>query len=226
MGNGVGHVAGQLRCAAWVLTASHLFDDHTPARHYRYRSGGGTVRRGVRRILHPLYNGDVEERCGYDVALVRLDGPIGDAGPVPLLHGGNVPGGTPIVIVGFGNRGTTAQGERDTEKYNSRHNKTAAENVTDGQMLPAASVPKRGDAGNWLQVTMRREAQGASPLERILGSGDSGGSLWMRRNERWSVVGVNVSGTGESYGARSYFVRLAGVRDWLTSVLPGLQFVD
>ena len=86
-------------------------------------------------------------------------------------------------------------------------------------------VPQGEDAGNWLRVTLRRESEGASRLDGLLGSGDSGGSTWIRTGGIWAIAGVNANGTGNaSYGDHSFFARVSGVRDWISRILPGLHF--
>ena len=88
-------------------------------------------------------------------------------------------------------------------------------------------VPKTGDAGNWLGVTLRRESEGAERLDGILGSGDSGGSAWIRtEGGGWAVCGVNANGNGDTYGSQSWFARVSGVRDWLNATVPGLRFIS
>ena len=85
--------------------------------------------------------------------------------------------------------------------------------------------PKSGDAGNWLGVTLRRENEGAERKDGILGSGDSGGSAWVRTGAGWAIAGVNANGNGDTYGSQCWFARVSGVRDWLSATVPGLRFV-
>ena len=73
---------------------------------------------------------------------------------------------------------------------------------------------------------LHRESEGASRLDGILGLGDSGGSAWITAGGGWAIAGVNANGTGDTYGSQSYFARVAGVRDWLASTVPGLRFVS
>jgi hypothetical protein len=60
----------------------------------------------------PLYTWSNAERTGYDFAIVRLDGPIDDAGPPPALYGGNREDGARIVMVGWGSRGIGSVGQK------------------------------------------------------------------------------------------------------------------
>jgi hypothetical protein len=221
--HGSGTWLGNFGGVGHVLTAAHLYGGGGTASTYLLRTQGGTILRGTRLTTHPKYDGD--DHDGYDVAVVRLDRPVTDAGPPPLLYAGEVRTGTRIVFVGFGSRGLGSTGEEDIYNW-PQSNKTAAENTVDKVTNPDPEPDDdvdEGDDGNWLRVTLRRESEGGSRLDGILGGGDSGGSAWMRHNGRWVVVGVNVSG-GEKYGHESYFARLYGIRPWLSSVLPGLRF--
>lgn len=215
---------GNFGNTGYMLTAAHIYKRGETADHYLYKTQSGQVHYGTSLIVHPYYNGDGNNRSGYDFAIVRLDGPVNDSGPPPLLYSGNVPTGARIVIVGFGSRGIGSRGEwsaLDTPASN----KTAAENTVDETMEPDLPPPADDDAGNWLRVTLRRESEGGQRLDGILGGGDSGGSVWMRFGDRWAIVAVNATGTGDTYGEHSYFGRISGVRPWLTGLLPGLRFI-
>lgn len=214
---------GNFGGAGYVLTAAHCFKSTDGADAFLYRTDGETVLEGEQVWRHPRYNGDGDNRGGYDVALVRLDGPVTDGGTPPLLWAGDLAVGQRIVFVGFGNRGLGSIGEQaafDTPA----DNKTAGENTIDEVMAATARDAAEEDSGNWIRVTLRRPSEGAGRLDGLLGSGDSGGSAWMRRDGRWYLVGVNTSGTGATYGEHSFFLRLAGIRPWLSGLLPGLRF--
>lgn len=216
---------GNFGGTGYVLTAGHCFKNGEPADNYLYRTNGGEVREGTKVFVHPLYNGDGDTRSGYDVAIVALDDEVDDAGPPPLLYGGELQVGDRIVFVGYGSRGTGTTGEQSSFD-DPVDNKTAAENTIDRIMLPVLPVPGDDDAGNWYRVTLRRDAEGGKRLDGILGGGDSGGSAWIQRGGRWFVVGVNVTGSGDKYDDHSYFTRLIGVRPWLNAILPGLRFTS
>lgn len=219
-GTWIGNFGG----VGYVLSAAHCYDADDPVDGYLYRTQRGTVCRGTRVVRHPDYGSDSDNRSGYDVAISRLDRPLTDIGPPPLLYGGEVGVGARIVIVGFGSRGLGSTGE-NVVFSSPRSNKAAAENIVDKVTEPDADDGDDDeDAGNWLRVTLRRPSEGGGRLDGILGSGDSGGSAWMQIAGRWYIVGVNASGTGDTYGAHSYFTRLSGVRDWMVGVLPGLRF--
>lgn len=121
-------------------------------------------------------------------------------------------------------KATFSVGERPA--YHSIPGKAAAENKVDEVMAAVRPPPGGADAGNWLSVTLRRESEGASRLDGILGSGDSGGSAWVAAGGGWAIAGVNANGNGDTYGSQSYFARVSGVHDWLTQTVPGLRFVS
>ncbi len=221
-GTWIGNVDGRAR----ILTAAHNFDDGVTAREYLYRIGGN-VYRGSSMTLHPLYNGDLEHRTGYDFAIVTLERPINNAGQAPTLSARQLGVGQQIVMIGYGSRGIASIGQRPD--YHEGSDKAAAENTIDEVELPVTPAPRDRDAGNWFGVTMRRENQGATRLEGILGSGDSGGSVWVRTGAGWAIVGVNSNGTGDdnaTYGHHSTFAAVAGVQQWISAMVPGVRLTN
>lgn len=217
---------GNFGGAGHLLTAAHVYNNGGTADGYLYRTRSGRVRHGTRLIRHPLFDGDQDNRSGYDAAIVRLDGPVTDSGAPPLLFGHELEGGERIAFVGFGARGTGARGEHDALDTPA-DNKTAAENTVDEVMDPVDPPPEDDDAGNWIRITLHREADGGSRLDGLLGGGDSGGSAWLRDDDgSWGIVGINVSGTGDTtYGTHSFFASISGLTPWLGRVLPGLRVV-
>ncbi|MFI5002638.1 MAG: trypsin-like serine protease [Reyranellales bacterium] len=217
-GTWIGNMGGQ----GLVLTAAHVYEPGDLATEYVYRTGSGSVRRGVRLDLHPVYNWNNEETTGYDFAIVWLDGPVTDSGPPPALYAGTAEEGARIVMVGYGNRGIGSVGE--APEYYTPSDKAAAENTVD-EVIPAVRpVPEDEDAGNWFGVTLHREGEGASRLDGILGAGDSGGSAWIRTAGGWAIAGVNSNG-GETYDAHAYFARVSGARDWIGRFAPIARFI-
>jgi len=225
-GNASGTWMGNIDGRARIVTAAHVFDRGGAADYYVYRAPGGAVLHGRRVVYHPLYNWKNSERTGYDFAVVELDRPITDAGTVPALYGGTKEMGAQVVMVGYGSRGIGSVGQQPI--YYEGSDKAAATNTVDEVMDAVHPVPrgKEEDAGNWLRVTLWRESQGAGRLDGILGSGDSGGSTWLRTGAGWAICGINANGDGDTYGSPSYFARISGVRDWLIGAIPGLRFVS
>ena len=147
-GTWIGNMPGPNGAEGVVLTSGHNFEPGEGADNYLYRSSGGTVLRGVRLDIHPYYNRSNEERSGFDAAIVRLDGPVTDAGPLPALYAGRDELDRQIVMVGYGMRGIGSVGESNL--YNSPSGRAAAATNVIDALLDAIVPPPRGsDGGNW-----------------------------------------------------------------------------
>lgn len=218
----------------WVLTAAHVYDLPAKADAYVVRGPNGKVLKADQVHVHPKWNGDTDSRTGYDLALVRLAKPITDAGAPPKLYGGAGEAGKLVTFVGFGNRGIGSAGEKD--RFYRGSDKAAAQGIVDQWVDLAEPMPQTGDAGNYLGVFLPKEdgsianpyggaTRPATPLVGLLGSGDSGGSAWMKVGATWAIVGVNGNGTGHAkYGDSSWMARVSPHRGWITGVFPGAQF--
>lgn len=233
-GDGSGTWIGNDASHGYVLTSAHNFDGAEPGETL-FRTEGGTVLRGVRGWIHPGYSAE-EDRTGVDVAVVRLDRPVTDAGEPPALYGGTAEKGQTITFVGFGMRGTGRSGEDD--RYHEGTDKAAAQGVVDEVVALRRSFGKDGDPGNYLTIVLPREdgrvenglggsRRPVSRLAGLLGAGDSGGSAWMRVGGGWAIVGINAAGDGTAqYGDHSWFTRVSGVRSWVASIFPGTRFAE
>ncbi len=219
-GTWIGNIGGH----GYILTSGHNFEAGEGADHFLYRTGRGTVHEGERLDIHPFYSRTVGDRTGYDAAIVRLTEPVTDAGPPPALYAGNAELGKQIVMVGYGARGIGSVGEN--KAYNDgTGRKAAATNIVSEVKDTVQPVPVLEDVGNWIQITLRREEEGAGRLDGLLGSGDSGGSAWMRTANGWVIVGINANGTGDAnYGDESQFARVSGLRSWIQRIAPGLRY--
>ncbi len=226
LGNKDGH--------AYILSAAHIFDLPATTDQYVVRTPGGDTL-GIDHLwVLPEWNGDPNTRAGYDLTILRLDGEIDDAGPQPVLYTGGNEAGKLITFVGYGNRGIGSAGEQ--EAFYEGSDKAAAQGIVDswdGLVRP----PVEGeDAGNELGIFLAKEDGSienslggsnwpATPLVGLLGSGDSGGSAWMKTKAGWLLVGVNSSGTGEAkYGETSWFCRVSSHRGWIASIFPDARF--
>jgi hypothetical protein len=219
---------------AYVLTSAHVFEPPAKPDDYVVRAPGGLVLKADRVWLHPQWNGDFDERCGYDLAIIRLRRPLADAGPQPALYGGTGEAGALLTFVGFGSRGIGSTGEAD--RYYKGSDKAAAQGVVDQLEEAVQPLPVGDDAGNYLGVWLGREDgslenpyggsnRPATPLAGLLGSGDSGGSAWMKLKDEWVIVGVNSNGDGNaSYGNSSWFTRVSFHQKWIRSIFPGARF--
>lgn len=227
IGNADGH--------AYLLTAAHVYDLPAQKDAYVVRAPGGRVLKADRLWLNPGWNGDVNERCGYDLVILRLEDEITGLGEPPVLYGGSAEMGRLITFVGYGSRGIGSTGERD--EFYQGSDKAAAQGLVEEAEPVVRPMPETGDAGNYLGVWLPREDGGvdspydgsdpvpATPLAGLLGSGDSGGSAWMEDGGRWVLVGVNSNGSGNAqYGDQSWFTRVALHRKWILKIFPQARF--
>lgn len=220
---------------AYILSAAHIFDLPATTDQYVVRTPGGETLDIDRVWVLPEWNGDPDTRAGYDLSILRLDGEIDDAGPQPVLYTGAGEAGKLITFVGFGSRGIGSTGERD--EYYEGSDKAAAQGVVDSWEELTRPPVDGEEAGNELGIFLPKEDESienslggssrpATPLVGLLGSGDSGGSAWMKtKSAGWVLVGVNSNGTGEAaYGETSWFCRVSPHRDWISSIFPDVRF--
>lgn len=220
---------------AYILTAAHVFELPAGPDDYVVRSPGGRVLRADRVWVHPEWDEDIETRSGYDLAIIRLTRPMTDAGAQPILYTGRGEAGKIITFVGFGSRGIGSRGER--ERFLRGTDKAAAQGLVEDWVDIISPPPRGEDAGNYLGIFLPKEdgslenplgttSRPATRMVGLLGSGDSGGSAWMKVGETWMLVGVNSNGTEDGgYGETSWFARVAPHRRWISSIFPGARFM-
>ncbi len=215
---------------AYVLTAAHNFPGDSGPTNWFYYTRAGAELTGKALHIHPNYDPDSEDTPGYDLAIVELNGPVEDCDTPPLLYGGDEELGKLATMVGFGSRGIGSVGEDD--KYYSSKDAAAARNIIDVVEDPAPD----GKGGNQLLVDFDSEdgstnvfedgsSLPADEYEGVLGSGDSGGSLWIETDEGWAIVGVNAWGDDEVYGSTGGFARVSKQYDWVKSIFDA-RFTD
>jgi hypothetical protein len=221
---------------AYLLTAGHIFDLPAKIDEYVARAPDGHVVKVDKLWVHPLWNGDPNIRTGYDFTIMRLEEPLEGTGPQPTLYTGSSEEGKLITFVGYGSRGIGSTGEDD--KYYEGSDKAAAQGIVDISADPVDPVPEDEEAGGYLTVALPKEdgsvelptggaTKPATRLAGLLGSGDSGGSAWMKVGGVWEIVGVNSNGTGKAqYGDTSSFGRVTFMHDWIEKIFPGAQFGD
>ncbi|MBS1180698.1 MAG: Trypsin [Proteobacteria bacterium] len=226
LGNKDGH--------AYILSAAHIFDVPLTTDQYVVRAPDGETL-GIDRVwVLPEWDGDPNIRAGYDLTILRLEDEIDGAGPQPVLYTGANEAGKLITFVGYGSRGIGSSGEGDD--YYEGSDKAAAQGIVDSWEELVRPPVDGEEAGNELGVFLPKEdgsienslgglSRPATPLVGLLGSGDSGGSAWMKTKAGWLLVGVNSNGTGEAtYGETSWFCRVSPHRKWIASIFPGTRF--
>jgi hypothetical protein len=236
-GIGSGTWIGNRNGLGYVMTAAHVMEDGK-ASEFLFKTDAGTIRRGKRMWLHPNYTSTGEDLEGVDIAIVELDGPIEDGGPIPLLYAGNRERGKILTFVGYGTRGIGSRGEQ--EEFTPGADKTAGQGYIDEAMPMDRSAGKGQNPGNYLGIYLPKEdgsvqppRPGAptKPVSRyagLLGAGDSGGSAWIQLADgTWAIAGLNASGDDDAgYGDSSWFTRVSGLRGWILSRMPDARFVD
>lgn len=190
-GSGSGAWIGNYAGHGYILTAAHLFSSDMKANSYSYLSLDDTEYEGEAVFLHPLWNGNLDDRTGYDFAIVRLKEEVSDAGTLPSLYDGTSEKGKILTFIGYGWRGTGTKGQ-DTS-IETGDNPAAAEGLIESVVEAVEPVPSKKDAGNYLGIWLPKEngklpnpfndndaTKPVSPLCGILGSGDSGGPAWIQ----------------------------------------------
>jgi hypothetical protein len=206
-----------------IVSAAHVFDSDALAGAVGVRINFGRGRvstvdfqtAGVVNI-NPRYN---PNSLRNDVSVVFLSRSMNLA-PARLYAGRRrVSLGTPITFVGYGDTGTGFTG---STRYSSL--KRGAQNALDRYLMGGSDFevdfdqpgnPSASSLGSHIPLT----------LEGLLGPGDSGGSVWVKRGRRWVVTGINSygldwngNGVSDDYGDRSGFVYLPRYLRWMRSL--------
>lgn len=191
---------GVLIAPRWVLTAAHVAESFGPFG--RHVSFGGERYEVEKVILHPEWvaRGGLASR--RDVALLKLDRPVGGVEPV-LLYAKNDEAGKVVTFVGRGYTGTGVTGP--------------AREL--GRDLRAAT--NKVDEVNTTSIRMVFDAPpGGTDLEGISGPGDSGGPALLEVGGKLYTLGVsstNSGGEGEhcKYGTTETYARVSTSREWI-----------
>jgi hypothetical protein len=210
---------------AYVLTAAHNFDEGGSFDSWIYYTQSDAEFEGERLWIHPKYDENDDTTGGWDLAILRLSGPITDSGDAPLLYGGAAELGKTATITGFGSRGIGSAGEGD--RFYADQVPAAARNIIDevngeyGANLLVVDFDNEAGGTNVLEG----DAYPVDSLEGVLGAGDSGGSTWIKVRGGWAIAGVNVWGDHEAvYGSLSAMARVSTQQDWIKSIFPQAQF--
>lgn len=235
---GSGSWIGNYKGHGYVLTAGHMFTKESNASDYSYVAIDGTEYQGEEVFLHPFWNDNLEDRSGYDFAIVRLSEEVEDVGPQPYLYNGSNEQGKTLTFIGYGYRGAAKKGEDDS--IDTKDEPAAAEGLVEEVNTAVDPVPKKGDAGNYLAIWLPKEdgsisnpindkgiTKPISPLAGILGSGDSGGPAWIQTDNGWAIAAINSNGNeNAAYGNSSWFPRISHVEKWIKSIVPTAEFID
>jgi hypothetical protein len=209
------------------VCAAHVFDSSS-------LNGAITVRinfgRGRMAYIDFATPGVVNINPGYnsfsllnDVSVVFLP-PTFRIPVAKLYQGRRVQRETVVTFVGFGDTGTGVTGANTYSIL-----KRAGRNTLGSYYM----------GGRDFEIDFDRPGQpqysslgGKKPLrlEGLLGSGDSGGSVWVRIGSRWQIIGINSygldyfpngrgNGIVDDYGDHSGFVYLPRYYAWMRSLV-------
>ena len=211
---------------SYILTAAHNFGGGGDASTWTYYTSSGQELEGLQVSIHPKYDEKSEDTEGYDMAIVKLDDTIDDAGKAPCIYSGRSEKGKVGTMVGFGSRGIGSTGQQD-KFYESEDPSAAAHNVIDnvegiyeGNVLEVDFDKEDGSINTFEEG----DAKPVDQYEGILGSGDSGGGFWIKAAGQWCIAGVNDYGDDSVYGSISGFARLSTQTSWISSVFSGAKF--
>ena len=213
---------------AFILTAAHCFNADGDFSGWDFISVGGTRLQAVAVTRHPLYDDEIDETTGYDMAIVELEGAIEDAGETAVLYAGSDEIGYVGTAVGYGTRGTAEYGE--DRRFNADSDKAAAHNMIDA----VEDAREDGQGGNILRSdfdgpdgqgnTLEGDAEPYDELEGMIAVGDSGGSMWIETEEGWRMAGINAAtDTMGGFGMIADFARVSTQLEWIASIFPDIS---
>jgi hypothetical protein len=209
-----------------LVSAAHVFDDSALAGAVgvRINFGKGRIQNidfatpGVVNI-NPRYN---SATLNNDVSVVFLPQPFTLA-PARLYHGRRIKLSSAITFVGYGDTGTGLTGsrfysiaKRGGQNSLDRYVNRGRDFLVDFDRPGTAKYNSLGSSA-------------ALSLEGLIGPGDSGGSVWVRKGRHWKVIGINDygvdwfpngrgNGIEDDYGDRSGFVYLPKYSAWMASL--------
>ncbi|HVE15503.1 MAG TPA: trypsin-like serine protease [Chthoniobacterales bacterium] len=211
-----------------VLSAGHVFDGEalSGAIGVRINFGRGRVAYidfktpGVINI-NPGYN---SQTLANDISVVFLPSnfPIN---PAQLYTGRKVRKNTTVTFVGYGDTGTGRTGSNVFSIQKRGGQNTLGSYFLGGRAFEVdfdrPGFPGYSSFGSKVPLH----------LEGLIGPGDSGGSVWIKRGGRWQLIGINDygldwypngrgNGIEDDYGDHSGFVYVPKYLSWIASLTP------
>jgi len=200
----VGGVGGTVIAPRWILSAAHPYEDleDDPTALRTARVNGEPIAYD-KVIFHPRRIRAAVD-SDFDLALLRLARPTA-VEPTPLYRWSDEPG-KPVLLVGRGQTGTGAAAERVRDRVLRRATNTV-EAVFEHSLVTTLTAPPAG-----------------TELEGSTGPSDSGGPLFMERDGRMYLAGVNSfnAGGGTSPGGYETLhacARVSGHLEWIEGTM-------
>ncbi|WMN60881.1 trypsin-like serine protease [Pseudoalteromonas xiamenensis] len=196
---------GTLIAPTWVVTAAHTTFCTDPG--VTILVGGKHVK-VKRRFVHRNYTPGVS----HDFALLELEHPITHIQPAEIYKASDELGQV-ITFIGIGGTGNGIDGQ-------------TIDNAKNKGVLRKANNTVAKAEGPLLQFIFNQGNE-ALPLEGISGGGDSGGPAFLKKDERYYVLGISSRGDIDSmlgkYGNREYYSRISYFKDWIHNVMYGSE---
>jgi len=197
----IGNCTGAYVSLTSVLTAAHCFlDPYTKVN----VASNGNIRTGVSVTIHPLYDGSVESP--FDIAIVKVDAPLANQGPLPIMLSREPQQGEDVFVFGYG---TDETGEVGIERIQSG-----------AAPLKAASNLYAGFSDGTETIV---SIGGGSPCP-----GDSGGPVVARGTDgRYGIFGITRAGPNGCVSSVGRAVALSstqtnGAINFLSALVPDL----
>ena len=180
-------------------------------------------------ILHPGYfNLDVAEQWkNYDVAIIKLKEPVSNI-KIPKLYNNADEIGNKAIGVGWGHYGSVYNKDLNSGK------KHAGENMIDTLWNYRDSIPGALVCDFDSPTDTNCNKYGAPnplDLEFYISGGDSGGGLFIIKDNQWYLAGVSPSGginleqfqKTRYYCHSFYWVRISTILDWINQSIKNTK---
>lgn len=184
----------------WAVTAAHVVTGCTDV---RLAYDGAATRAVDLVVVHPDWRMDVMGTP--DVALLRTTEDCGLSWYPEIAHG--VTPGEGVIVAGYGVTGTMRQGF----------------SVADGRLRAGTNTVHHVEGVTVVCVAN----QGGSPMEAMIGPGDSGGPLFVGSGASARLAAIHSHQVGpraplrSRYGEESGHILLHCVRPWMAAVMEG-----